>query len=253
MKDLSQLAIKTMVIWLFLCSSCFAQQVLKIEGPKESIGFGEIIEVKTNVEIKDDNGKPSHTIEWDLPRGLLSKSKFYYNNTLLAIPSGCTNQDIIVQARVIDWVNRRIDRAEFIVKVRGSSQEEPSKPIPSPGKYKDNPLYKVVIREYPKINDSNKVTLAKNMISAYSYVVSDIKTNSYPSIVKMMEDVRMRTVINQDDGSVIPSSQLQKWVNYRTIIGNTFNDLTDQGKLNKVSDYQVHFEAMVAALKEVTK
>lgn len=245
---------RTLIVWLLLCSSCLAQQALKIEGPKESIGFGEIIEVKTNVKIVDDNGLPSHTIEWDLPRGLLSKSKFYYDNTLLAIPSGCTNKDIIVQARVIDWVNRRIDKAEYIVKVRGSSPVDPPQPVPTPeNKYKDNLLYKIVLSEYKKIDDPNKVQLAKNMIKAYENVISDIKGNSYSSVVKMMEDVRMRTVVNQDDGSIIPSSQLQRWVGYRTSIGNVFNKLADDGKLFKVKDYQVHFEAMVAALKEVTK
>jgi len=55
------------VLLLACFSTAFGQRALEIEGPTEPVGYSEIAEVVTNVEITTDGeGLPSHTIEFDI-------------------------------------------------------------------------------------------------------------------------------------------------------------------------------------------
>ena len=117
---------------LLIAQSCFAQSALEIEGPEGRVGFGEIAELKTNVDLKlDDQGRPSHSILWRVedPRELRAKVKLYENGTILAIPTGCKPVRVFVSVQVIDWESRRVESRDFSFDV-GEVRDDPGDPDP---------------------------------------------------------------------------------------------------------------------------
>lgn len=242
-----------LVMMLLLWSSTIVsgQSSLTIEGPTDTIAHDSIVELTTNVDIaKDADGLPSHTIEWTVPRSMREKSKYYYNDTVLALPSGCKDKEFVVEVRVTDWIKRRIEKAEFTIKVRGDPTVDPDpiEPPPPEFDFTTSPLYGVAKTELAKVQDPQKDKWSKNMSSGFGFVAVEIKKESYKDIDDMLVSVGKVNRGEMEGREPWPANSRANWVEFRLRIAEQLDQLESAGELKTVDDYWFHFKALELVL-----
>lgn len=241
-----------------------AQQVMQIVGPDKPVGFTQIAELTTNVDIViDDQGRPSHTVEWELPRGMLSRTRVYQDGRILVFATGCKAEDVIVGVRVTDWVNRRIARDEYTLRIRGDSEDpgpvdpgpgDPG-PVDPPGNVKDSPLYSVAKRAFAGVQDPDKERWGNQMSASFGYIAGEVKDKKFTSIEEMLERMRaaVRGELDIPGVDPFPDEVRKNWTGFREAVAIAFDALETDGKLKTVDDYWLHFRALEVALDEITK
>ena len=231
------------ILLILFCSIANAQSKLTIQGPT-NVGLNEIVELSTNIDMSFENDLPSHTIMWEVPTILEGKTKSYNKDSILVLSSGCKDADIIVRVVVIDWENRRMDRAAFTVKVR----TDPNNPIPPPGPI--FPPAKVTGKYYDvsmtclneiKPNDNTFVNQTNRLEKSFGVIIGEIRNKKFTSIESMLAALR------QSNNNGWDASSRVKWQTWRSKIADLF--ISDQ--FQTIDEFISPLEQIQTALKEV--
>jgi len=104
---------------VFMPAFSFGQEILVEESPV----VGRLMKFEANVEItKDENGLPSHTIEWDSDDPLMEFSETFEESTKLVVPTGLKAKVFKLKLRVINWKTRTINVDRVSVTIKGNGQ-----------------------------------------------------------------------------------------------------------------------------------